>query len=87
MVCNSIKDDKDVVWKMVLLHKTITELVCSQVIYIEQSFNLDLLVEEYLFLRAKHFPDQLFRPKQMVTTKYFFLLYLLFIETIHFIIQ
>lgn len=67
---NHIKDDEDVVWMMVLLLKKITELVCSQVIYVEQTFYLDLLVEEYLYLRAKHFPDELLRPKHHYLSHY-----------------
>lgn len=67
---NRIKDDENVVWTMVLLLKKITELICSQVIYVEQTFYLDLLVEEYLFLRAKHFPDELLRPKHHYLSHY-----------------
>lgn len=49
---NHIKDDENVVWKLVLMLKKITELICSQVIFVEQTFYLDLLVEEYLCLRS-----------------------------------
>lgn len=57
-----ILDENDEVWKMLLLLKKITEITCAQVIFFEQTFYLDFLVEEYLGLRFKTF-DTLLRPK------------------------
>jgi hypothetical protein len=63
IVANKMKDCRSEAWQLVLLLQKIVEYVCAPEISKSHVGYLQTLIDDYLYLRRKVFPDTPFRPK------------------------
>lgn len=70
LVGSKISDNSDPVWQLILLLRTIVELVCAPEITLSQVAYLRVIIDEYLEKRFELFPLNNLRPKHHYLSHY-----------------